>query len=94
MIDGVDLAVKTQLKSSVNRHGLSWMFQYGRYRKDTILDEPEAWVCFVQCNYRDRSYDCIIYPPLQIKNIVFSEPKLAKLKSEKKVVYAKDNALS
>ncbi|QSJ17601.1 hypothetical protein JYQ62_01595 [Nostoc sp. UHCC 0702] len=53
--------------------------------------KPDSWVCFVHCNDIDNSYNCIVYPPRLIEEIVFGEPKLAKLRGEKLVVYAKDN---
>lgn len=90
-INGQDLAVKTQAKSSATRYGLSWMFQWGRFRKDQVLNDPHAWVCFVQCNDTDGTYNCTVYSPLQIKDIIFGEPKLSRLRGEKKVVYANSN---
>lgn len=90
-VNNIGLAVKTQAKSSADKFGLSWTFQYGSYRKDIILDDPDAWVCFVQCNDINNKYNCIVYPPLQIKFIKFGEPRLQKLRGEKKVVYAQDN---
>lgn len=90
-VNGIDLAVKTQSKSAANRYGLSWTFQSGGFRKDPILNRPNDWVCFVLCDDTNNSYNCTIYPPIQIKELVFGEPRLAKLKGEKKVVYAKDN---
>ncbi len=92
-VNGIDLSVKTQSKSSANKYGLSWTFQCGKYRRDIILDDLSAWVCFVNCNDTDDYYECVVYPPLQIKEIVFGEPKLARLRGEKKVVYAEDNGL-
>ena len=92
-IDGIGLAVKTQLQSNATKYGLSWMFQYGKYRKDAIFNEPEAWVCFVECNDEDRSYNCVVHPPLQMMEITFGEPKVPQLRGWKKVAYAKENGI-
>ncbi len=86
-VDGIGVAVKTQKRTSSLRYGLSWTFQYGKFRKDTILDRPESWVFFVE--YDDTVPDniCYVYPPYQIKELTFGEPKLSYLKDSKKVVY-------
>jgi len=86
--DGVEIAVKTQKKSTADRFGLSWTFQASPQRRDIILDNKEAWAVFVECNDKDSSFDCTIYPPYQIKELTFGEPKLDYLKGKKKVVYA------
>ena len=90
-VNANDLAVKTQTKSSADKFGLSWTFQCGKQRKDTILDQPESWVCFVQCDDSNTQYNCIVYPPIQIEEIKFGKPKLLKLRGEKLVVYAEEN---
>jgi hypothetical protein len=87
-IDGVGLAVKSQATSLAKKFGLSWTFQAGIYRKDPILNKPDAWVCFVEFNETTR--ECKVYPPYQIKELKFGEPKLEKLKGTKKVVYAEN----
>ena len=89
-VEGKALAVKTQSKSSARRYGLSWTFQDAATRKDPILQDPEAWVCFVGCNDENEHYNCFVYPPYQIKELLFRDPKLAKLKGKKKVLYATD----
>lgn len=85
-IDGIELAVKTQTVASARQFGLSWTFQAGSYRKDPILHTPDAWVCFVEID--DTTYYGRVYPPYQIKELQFAEPKLNRLKGSKKVVYA------
>jgi hypothetical protein len=85
-IDGLGLAVKTQSASLAKKFGLSWTFQAGAYRKDPILNNLNAWVCFVEFNEITRQ--CRVYPPYQIKELTFGEPKLEKLRGSKKVVYA------
>jgi hypothetical protein len=70
-VNGIDLAVKTQTKTSANKFGLSWTFQAGLFRRDRILDQPEAWVCFVQCDDTNKNYHCLVYPPMQIKTLMF-----------------------
>lgn len=87
LVNGIALAVKTQKQSMANRFGLSWTFQAGSSRYDTILNKPAAWVAFVK--FDDLSGNtCFVYPPRQIKDLLFEEPKLDKLKGHKKVVYA------
>jgi hypothetical protein len=85
-IDGVGLAVKTQTATAAQNFGLSWTFQAGAYRYDPILNQPEAWVCFVEFDEQNQS--CVVCPPHQIKDLTFGEPKLARLQGSKKVVYA------
>jgi len=88
-IDGVDLAVKTQKKSTAQRYGLSWTFQSSSYRKDPILKNPNNEVCFVECD--DTSdYACTVYPPYQVKELTFKDPVLPHLKGKKQVVYETD----
>lgn len=90
-IDGIDLAVKCQSQASSKRYGTSWMFQNSEYRKDIILDKPEAYVSFVVCqdSIINGVCDCEVYPTLQIKELTFGDPVLDYLKGKKKVVYAK-----
>jgi hypothetical protein len=85
-IDDFELAVKTQTTSLAKKFGLSWTFQAGTYRRDPILNNLDAWVCFVEFNEMTRQ--CRVYPPYQIKELTFGEPKLDRLKGSKKVVYA------
>lgn len=85
-INGVGLAVKTQTAAAAQKFGLSWTFQAGAYRRDPILTDLEAWVCFVE--FHEQHRHCAVYPPYQIKELEFREPKLNKLKGSKKVVYA------
>ena len=85
-VNGVGLAVKTQTAKNAVRYGLSWTFQAGRYRKDPILGQPEAWVCFVE--FDEARKRCEVYPPYQISELTFGEPRLERLKGSKKVVYA------
>ena len=89
-IEGQDLAVKTQKKSVARKYGLSWTFQSSAVRRDPILDNNEKWVCFVECDDTDASYPCTVYPPVQMKELIFKEPVLEHLKGKKQVVYAKD----
>lgn len=90
VINGIEVAVKTQKKSAANKYGLSWTFQHSEIRKDPILKNPEAWVCFVEVDDSDTKYKCIVFPPVKIKKLHFTEPKLKHLKGKKKVVYASD----
>ena len=74
--------------SFAQRCGLSWTFQCGQHRKDPILQTPLPWVCFVQAE--PETGHCVVYPPYQIQELWFSEPKLSYLKGSKKVIYAQD----
>ncbi len=87
-INDIGIAVKTQSRTAAIKYSLSWTFQSGTLRKDSILQKPEAWVIFVECD-DTCPYDFYVYPPFQIKDLVFEEPKLRHLKGHKKVVYAK-----
>lgn len=88
-IDDWELAVKTQKQSSANRYGLSWTFQSSPHRRDPILEDKQAWVCFVLCD-ESKAYQARVYPPYQLHELVFKDPKLAYLKGKKQVVYAMD----
>ena len=85
-IDGTDLAVKTQTTSNAEKYGLSWTFQYSDKRRDPILMKPDAWVIFTECNDL-KNYECKVYPPKQIKELILKEPKLNHLIGKKKVYY-------
>jgi hypothetical protein len=86
-IDGLPLAVKTQSAEAAKKYGLSWTFQAGPVRRDPILEKREAWVCFVAL----RSFSTLkVYPPYQIKDLKFREPRLKKLAGSKLVVYAEE----
>lgn len=85
-VDAIGIAVKTQSRSSSIRFGTSWMFQASQHRKDPILNASNAWICFVEVD--EISFQGKVYPPYQIKQLTFEEPKLIKLRSSKKVVYA------
>ncbi len=85
-VEGTALAVKTQGAEAAKKYGLSWTFQAGSKRRDPILEKPHAWVCLV----RMGSTLAKVYPPYQIKDLKFREPKLEKLKGSKLVVYAEE----
>ena len=88
-VNKIPVAIKTQTTSAAMRYGLSWTFQDGIKRKDIILQQPDAWVIFVEYDDSHPPYQtCFVLPPYQIKELVFGEPKLAHLKGHKKVVYA------
>jgi len=89
-VNGLGVAVKTQRRSSAQRYGLSWMFQVSPVHRDHILDEPDAWVVFVEYDDVNGSNEFIVFPPMQIKDIKFGDPKLDYLKGKQKVVYASD----
>ncbi|MEM8525366.1 MAG: hypothetical protein AAGG68_12070 [Bacteroidota bacterium] len=88
-IDDIGMAVKTQKRSAANRFGLSWTFQCSQRRKDPILKDPLAWVCFVV--FEDAANEnCLVYPAKQIGTLQFRPPKLKRLVGKKQVVYAAD----
>lgn len=90
-INNIGIAVKTQRRTNALKYGLSWTFQSGDVRKDSILYKPDAWAIFVEYDDTDpknNPYCCHVYPPFQIKQLTFKEPKLPQLKNSKKVVYA------
>lgn len=86
-IEQTPVAVKTQRKSAALRYGLSWSFQCSTHRKDPVLNDPEAWVVFVECDDL-KNFECTVYPPFQIKELLFEDPVLPHLKGKKRVVYA------
>lgn len=87
-VNGVGLAVKTQKRSMANRYKLSWTFQHGKMRKDKIFDSKESWITFVEYDDTGSKNLCHVYPPFQLKELIFGEPALTYLKGEKKVIYA------
>lgn len=90
-VDGINLAIKTQTRSSSRKYGLSWTFQNSNGRRDPILNQPDSWVCFVEFNDLSREgIECIVFPPFRIKELQFRAPVLSYLKDSKKVVYAAD----
>jgi hypothetical protein len=88
VVNSIALAVKTQSTSAAKRYSVSWIFQASSTRYDSILKHPEAWVCFV--TYDQHQQSCSVYPPYQLKDLHFKEPKLEYLKSSKKAVYLED----
>ncbi|MGB0564316.1 MAG: hypothetical protein ACPGVO_21325 [Spirulinaceae cyanobacterium] len=86
VVAGIPLAVKTQTQANAARYGLSWTFQSGTQRRDPILNQPEAWVCFVRFDVPRQA--CQVYPPYQIRELHFGEPRLSHLRPYKRVVYA------
>jgi len=86
-VGDVPLAVKTQTAEAGKRFELSWTFQLGPYRRDPILNQPEAWVCFVE--FDEPKNVCRVYPPYQIKELTFEPLKLARLQKVKIAVYAR-----
>jgi len=89
--ENTGIAVKTMLRTAAQRFGLSWVFQASYPRRDIILDEPDAWVIFVECDDAKtvaEDYRLYVYPPYQIKELGFAKPVLEKLIGHKLVVYA------
>jgi hypothetical protein len=89
-INDIEVAVKTQKKSAAKKYGLSWTFQNSEIRKDPVLKNPEAWICFVECDDSNENFSCKVFPPKKMKSLTLKEPKLSHLKDKKKVVYADD----
>ena len=88
IVNEIEVAVKTQKKSAAKKYGLSWTFQYSPVRKDPILKNPEAWVCFVECD--DENFSCTVFPPKKIRQLHMKQPRLQHMLGKKKVVYAAD----
>lgn len=90
-INGRGVAVKTQRRSTAKKFGLSWTFQCGKTRRDAVLDDPEAWVFFVEYDDSgDGLWDLWVYPPYKVGKLRFRPPKKRELIGEKQVVYAED----
>lgn len=89
-VNGVGVAVKTQCRTAAKRWGLSWTFHdLQGVKKDPVLEKPNSWVYFVEfVNDTEPENKLIVYPPKQIKDLVFDDPFLDRLKGKKKVVYA------
>lgn len=81
------ISVRTQAISQALKYGYNWAFQsIEGGRKDPILSNPNALVCFVECNDKNRWYDSVIYPPYQISELKFEEPDGEYFKGIKKFV--------
>ena len=87
MINTLDVAVKTQRRSTAKRYGLSWTFQDSSKRRDPILEMPNAWVCLVVYEDVKPGYECVIYPLRKIKQLIFEAPRLSRLVGKKQAVY-------
>lgn len=86
-INSLDVAIKTQRRSAGKRYGISWTFQDSPQRRDPILETPEAWVSFVVFEDTGPGFECVVYPLLKVKKLVFDSPLLPHLAGKKKVVY-------
>jgi hypothetical protein len=86
-INSLDVAVKTQRRSAAQRYGLSWTFQDSPERRDPILETPEAWVALVVYEDSGPGSECVVYPLLKVRKLVFDPPLLPHLVGKKKVVY-------
>lgn len=87
IINGEKLAVKTQSTSQAKIFSLSWTFQLSP-RKDPILENPNYWVIFVECDIKHRYAN--VYLPYQIKELKFTNPLKSQLRGKKLVVLASD----
>ena len=87
IINTLDVAVKTQRRSTAKRYGLSWTFQDSSKRRDPILEIPNAWVCLVVYEDLKPNYECLVYPLRRIKQLIFEAPRLSKLIGKKQAVY-------
>ena len=87
VINALDVAVKTQRRSTANRYGLSWTFQNSSKRRDPILEIPNAWVCLVVYEDLKPDYEYLVYPLRKIKQLIFEAPRLSKLVGKKQSVY-------
>lgn len=62
----IEISVHTQAVSQTGKYGTGWTFQI----QDPILNNPEAWVIFVECDdTRTKTYDCIVHQPYQMKEL-------------------------
>ena len=86
-VNALEVAVKTQRRSTANRYGLSWTFQDSPKRRDPILSLPEAWVCLVVYEDLKPDYECVVYPLRKIKQLIFEAPRLSRLAGKKQAVY-------
>ena len=86
-VNALEVAVKTQRRSAANRYGLSWTFQDSPKRRDPILSMPEAWICLVVFEDLKPGFECIVYPLRKIKQLIFEDPRLKRLKGKKQAVY-------
>src|SRR5215213_3933506 len=86
-INTLEVAVKTQRRSTAQRYDLSWTFQDSPERRDPILSMPEAWVCLVVYEDLKPDYECIVYPLRKIRQLIFEPPRTKRLVGKKQAVY-------
>lgn len=83
------LHIKTQSIDSMNRFGLSWMFE----AKDPVLQMPNEYDIFVGCiaTMGNKDNDPLVQIKCEIPftEVIIGEPKLKKLNT-KKCIYFKD----
>jgi hypothetical protein len=48
---------------------------------------PEAWVCLVVYEDLKPDAECLVYPLLKIKQLIFEPPRLPHLVGKKQAVY-------
>jgi len=92
-VKDIHISIKTQDIASAKRFGLSWTFQHiQKGRKDSSIKNKHTLM--IPTLYDNRYYNSlriIIFPSLEMQEIVFGEPKKKSLKNKKLVVYAEDN---
>jgi len=88
-INGVGVSVKAQSIESMLAFGLSWSFG-NSVRRDPVLYDPDAWIIFTLVQDSLIITQVQIYEPRQVKELVFGNPRLERLKGKKLVVYAED----
>ena len=86
-INTLEVAVKTQRRSTAKRYDLSWTFQDSPKRRDPILSMPEAWVCLVVYEDLKPDCECVVYPLRKIKQLIFEPPRLSRMVGKKQAVY-------
>lgn len=86
-VNTLEVAVKTQRRSTANRYDLSWTFQDSPERRDPILSTPDAWVCLVVYEDLRSDCECLVYPPRRIRQLIFEAPRLKRLIGKKQAVY-------
>lgn len=88
----VHISIKTQDISSAKRFGLSWTFQHinGGRSDASIKSETLVIPTLYDNSYYDKTR-IVLFPSIDIRDVVFGEPKKESLKGKKLVMYANDN---
>lgn len=93
MLEGMPIHVKAQDAQSAARFGMSWTFQYGAKvgsDKEIFAPDPKGYVVFALVDRNTVNIHGAVRVATLHEQNLFRDPKLAKLRGIKTVVYYED----